>query len=240
MISMALTPLTIQKKPRYPRIGLKKSNHLFNSKAKPISQPRTRPRYCNKSKSEIITIGISTGGPKALSLLLPLLPEDINVPVVIVQHMPPLLTASLAKSLNKKCSLTVKEAEPEEILQNNVIYIAPGGKQMKITKSSNALHKKIQLTNDPPENGCRPAVDYLFRSVADCYTGNSTAVIMTGMGTDGTKGLKILKEKGALVIAQDEQSCVIYGMPKAPIESGLADIIVPLDRIAEEIIKSTK
>jgi two-component system chemotaxis response regulator CheB len=154
--------------------------------------------------------------------------------------MPPIFTKSLAASLNAKCALTVKEAEEAEPLQPNTVYIAPGGKQMKLVASPDGKNRMIKITNDPPENSCRPSVDYLFRSVADYYVGRTTAVIMTGMGSDGTKGLQLLKQKGALIIAQDEATCVVYGMPKAPIQQGLADIIVPLNKIAAEITKSIK
>lgn len=223
---------------------------------KPLTRPTTRgsgqrvrkdipskpsaPRTNYKGRSEIVTIGISTGGPNALTQVLPKLPGEIGVPIVIVQHMPPVFTKSLAASLDKKCALTVKEAVDREQLKNNTVYIAPGGKQMKLVASTDGTNRQIKITNDPPENSCRPSVDYLFRSVADYYVGRTTAVIMTGMGSDGTKGLHVLKEKGGYIIAQDEKSCVVYGMPKAPIESGITDAIVPLDKIADEILKSLK
>ena len=193
-----------------------------------------------QGKSEIITIGISTGGPNALARMMPMLPGDIGVPIVIVQHMPPVFTKSLANSLNAKCALTVKEAQDGEPIQANVAYIAPGGKQMKLVASTDGSNRLIKITNDPPENSCKPSADYLFRSVADYYVGRTTAVIMTGMGSDGTKGLQILKNKGAFIIGQNEESCVVYGMPKAPAELGLTDVIAPLDRIAGEIVKTVK
>ncbi len=193
-----------------------------------------------QGKSEIVTIGISTGGPNALARMMPMLPGDLGVPIVIVQHMPPVFTKSLANSLNAKCALTVKEAQDGEALQANVAYIAPGGKQMKLVASTDGTNRLIRITNDPPENSCRPSADYLFRSVADYYVGRTTAVIMTGMGSDGTKGLHILKQKGALIIGQNEESCVVYGMPKAPAELGLTDVVTPLDKIAAEIVKSVK
>jgi len=193
-----------------------------------------------QGKSEIVTIGISTGGPNALARMMPMLPGDLGVPIVIVQHMPPVFTKSLANSLNAKCALTVKEAQDGEALQANVAYIAPGGKQMKLVASADGTNRLIKITNDPPENSCRPSADYLFRSVADYYVGRTTAVIMTGMGSDGTKGLHILKQKGALIIGQNEESCVVYGMPKAPAELGLTDVVTPLDKIAAEIVKSVK
>ena len=191
-------------------------------------------------KSEIVTIGISTGGPNALARMMPMLPGDLGVPVVIVQHMPPVFTKSLANSLNAKCALTVKEAQDGEAIQANVVYIAPGGKQMKLVASADGSNRLIKITDDPPENSCKPSADYLFRSIADYYVGRATAVIMTGMGSDGTKGLQILKQKGTLIIGQNEASCVVYGMPKAPAELGLTDLVVPLDKIAGEIVKSIK
>jgi two-component system chemotaxis response regulator CheB len=172
--------------------------------------------------------------------MLPMLPGDLGVPVVVVQHMPPVFTKSLAASLDGKCALTVKEAQEAEAIQPNTVYIAPGGKQMKLVASADGKNRIIKITNDPPENSCRPSVDYLFRSVGDYYVGRTTAVIMTGMGSDGTKALQLLKQKGALVIAQNEATCVVYGMPKAPIEQGLADVIAPLNKIADEITKSVR
>ncbi len=209
--------------------------------ARPASTPTsTRRTAVRRGKSEIVAIGISTGGPNALSSMLPMLPADLGVPVVLVQHMPPVFTKSLASSLDAKCKLSVKEAEDGEAIQANVVYVAPGGKQMKLVASTDGQNRLVKITNDPPENSCRPAVDYLFRSVADYYVGRTTAVIMTGMGMDGTKGLEVLKQKGAIVIGQDKASCVVYGMPKAPAERGLVDVVAPLDRIASEIVKTVK
>lgn len=193
-----------------------------------------------KTKSEIIAIGISTGGPNALARMMPRLPADIGVPLLIVQHMPPVFTASLAKSLNAKCQITVKEAEQGETILPNTAYIAPGGKQMKIVAAGDGKNRLIKITNDPPENSCRPSADYLFRSVASHYVGRSTGVIMTGMGSDGTAGLREMKATGAHVIAQDEASCTVYGMPKEPIESGLSDVIASLDDIASAILKTVR
>jgi two-component system chemotaxis response regulator CheB len=201
---------------------------------------RHSPAGFRRSKSEIIAIGISTGGPNALSQMLPRIPGDIGVPIVIVQHMPPVFTNSLAKSLDTKCKVTVKEACNGDPLQPNTAYIAPGGMHMKIMAGSDGKTRVIKTTQDPPENSCRPSADYLFRSVADHYVGRATAVIMTGMGTDGNEGLKQMKRSGALVIAQDKSTCIVFGMPKEPIESGTADVVASLDRIADEIIKSVR
>jgi two-component system chemotaxis response regulator CheB len=220
-----------------PEKTFKKYDSLASNKPV-VKSPRVFKASILKSKSEIVAIGISTGGPKALAEMLPQIPINIGVPILIVQHMPPVFTQSLATSLNSKCEIQVKEAIDGEPVEPNIAYIAPGGKQMKIEAGSDGKKRIIKITNDPPENSCRPSADYLFRSVADHYVGRATGVIMTGMGIDGTKGLQQMKENGATVIAQNENSCVVYGMPKIPIESGLADIVSPLNRIASEIVKT--
>ncbi len=195
-------------------------------------------KVIRKSKSEIVGIGISTGGPNALTKMIPMLPAELKVPVLIVQHMPPMFTASLAKSLSSKSQLEVREAADGDTLEPGKILIAPGGKQMKIVAGADGITRKIKITDDPPENSCKPSVDYLFRSIAQHYVGRSTGVIMTGMGSDGTKGLVQMKNNGSTIIAQNEETCTVYGMPKEPVESGTADIVVPLENIAREIIKT--
>ncbi len=210
---------------------------------KPLAAPR-KP-LCSggvsakrSGPSSIIGIGISTGGPNALAHALPQLPADIGVPVVIVQHMPAMFTQSLAKSLNSKCALEVHEAVDGEPLKPNTVYIAPGGKQMKIVAGADGRQRVIKITDDPPENSCKPSVDYLFRSIAELYVGRATGVIMTGMGSDGTAGLVQMKSNGAFVIAQNEETCVVFGMPKDPIEKGIVDRVVPLSQISKEIVKT--
>ena len=140
----------------------------------------------------MVVIGISTGGPDALTRMLTSLPGDIGVPLLIVQHMPPMFTRSLAESLDAKCALHVKEARHREMVEANTVYIAPGGKQMKVTRGIDGA-KVIVITDDPPENNCRPSADYLFWSAAVSFPGLVTAVIMTGMGNDGTKGLTLMR-----------------------------------------------
>jgi len=191
-------------------------------------------------KSEIIAIGISTGGPNALAKMMPLIPPDIGVPILIVQHMPPIFTASLARSLNAKCNLSVVEARDGQLLTMNTVLIAPGGKHMKVAAGTDGKNRIIRITDDPPENSCKPSVDYLFRSVAEHYVGRATGVIMTGMGSDGTKGAELLKKSGSFIIAQDEDSCTVFGMPKDVIESNLADIVLSLDKIPVEIVNTVK
>jgi two-component system chemotaxis response regulator CheB len=218
------SPVTVPSRPAAPRPAPRKP-----------AAPKAR---VHRTKSEIIGIGISTGGPNALTRMIPMLPAAFKVPVLIVQHMPPMFTASLATSLNNKSNLEVREAQDGDVVAPGRVLIAPGGKQMKIVAGADGLTRKIKITDDPPENSCKPSVDYLFRSIAHHYVGRATGVIMTGMGSDGAKGLVEMKNNGSIVIAQDEASCTVFGMPKAPIENGIADIIAPLDRIAEEIVKT--
>jgi len=199
-------------------------------------RPAAKPLKRNE-KSQVVAIGISTGGPNALARLIPALPANIGVPILLVQHMPPVFTASLAANLDKKSPLTVKEAADGEEVLKNTVYLAPGGKQMKVA-TGGGLKKIIRISDDPPENNCKPSVDFLFRSVAREYGSKTTCVIMTGMGCDGRLGLKVAKASGAMAIAQDAETSVVYGMPKAVIEAGLADIVAPLGQIAKEIIKS--
>lgn len=196
-------------------------------------------RLSNPMKPEMVLIGVSTGGPEALSKLLPAIPGDIGVPILIVQHMPPIFTKSLADNLTPKCALRVREAADGEFPAPNTVYIAPGGRQMRlgVGPGSRAV---MQVTDDPPENNCRPAVDYLFRSAANHFPGRAMAVILTGMGSDGTIGLRLLKRHGCFVIAQDEASCVVYGMPKAAVDAGVADAVLPLDSIASRIVATLK
>ena len=193
-----------------------------------------------RAASEVLAIGISTGGPNALGQMLPNLPANIGVPILIVQHMPPVFTQSLASSLDARCGFTVKEAENGEPVRPNCAYIAPGGRQMKVTLGGDASTKIIRVTDDPPENNCKPSVDYLFRSVAHHYLGRATGVIMTGMGNDGTLGSKLMKRNGCVIIAQDEATCVVFGMPKEVIAAGVVDVVAPLDRIAGEIVRTIK
>jgi two-component system chemotaxis response regulator CheB len=200
----------------------------------PETIARRMNRLSNPARPDMVLIGVSTGGPAALAQLLPAIPGDIGVPILIVQHMPPIFTKSLADSLAPKCALRILEATHGESLKANTVYIAPGGHQMRIGGGSED-RPILEITDDPPENNCRPAVDYLFRSAANRFPGRAMAVILTGMGSDGTLGLRLLKRHGCFVIAQDEASSVVYGMPKAAVDAGVADVILPLNSIASRI-----
>lgn len=185
----------------------------------------------------IIAIGVSTGGPEALARVIPLFPAHIGVPVVLVQHMPPVFTHSLAQALASQSQLAVREARNGEPLLADTVYVAPGGRQMKVASSPTG-RQLIRITDDPPELSCKPAVNYLFRSVAREYGAGVTGVIMTGMGDDGREGLRALRAEGAFCIAQSEETCAVYGMPKASVDAGLVDVIAPLHEITSEIMKT--
>ena len=199
------------------------------------SVPERRTAIRAAATPEVVAIGISTGGPKALTEMLPRLPADVPVPVLIVQHMPPVFTKSLADDLDGRCSLRVFEAQDGQEVRTGEILVAPGGKQMKVCRDGGQV--LVRITNDPPENSCRPSVDYLLRSVAAVYGGSSLTVIMTGMGNDGSAGCRILKQRGGQIVAQDEASCVVFGMPRPLVEENLADVVVPLGRVASEIVR---
>ncbi|WP_199193269.1 chemotaxis response regulator protein-glutamate methylesterase [Blastopirellula marina] len=203
------------------------------SDPKDIFVPTPGDKPFDASQAAVVGIGISTGGPAALSNLLPKLPANLGVPLLIVQHMPPMFTKSLASDLNRASKITVCEAEEGQAILPGTAYIAPGGKQMKVVTENGA--KVIHITDDPPERSCRPSVDYLFRSIAHEYGRKAMALVMTGMGDDGTLGCRLLKRHGCMVVAQDEKSCVVYGMPRQVVSSGLADKVVPLDQLHEVI-----
>jgi len=198
------------------------------------------PQSTHHEKSRAVAIGISTGGPVALSKLLPKIPADIGIPLFIVQHMPAMFTEALAVKLNAISQIWVREAVDGEEIYVNTAYIAPGGRQMKVEQSAGSGRLIIRLTDDSPENNCKPSADYLFRSIAYCYGRWATGVIMTGMGYDGSEGLKCMKECGAVIIAQDETSCAVYGMPRKPVELGIVDVITPLEQMAEEICRTVR
>ena len=191
-----------------------------------------------KSECRAVMIGTSTGGPAALKTVLPRLPVDLPVPVLVVQHMPETYTSSLAKRLNAICPVEVSEASDGMEAVAGRVIVAAGGKQMKLTRSGKRLI--IRLADDPPENGVAPAVDYLLRSAAETLDGDALAVIMTGMGRDGLEGCRALKQSGGFVFAQSKVDCVVYGMPKAVIEEGLTDRILPLGKVAPAVVRHIK
>jgi two-component system, chemotaxis family, protein-glutamate methylesterase/glutaminase len=182
---------------------------------------------------QALVIGCSTGGPDALAKVLPALPGDLPVPVLIVQHMPPLFTRLLAQRLDGQCKLSVREAAEGDVVQPGRVLIAPGGKHLAVRRSGAQV--VAHLTEDPPENFCRPAVDVLFRSASGLYGDRLYAVVLTGMGRDGEKGATLIRQAGGEVLVQDEASSVVWGMPGAVAMAGQADKVAPLPRIGQEI-----
>ncbi len=182
---------------------------------------------------DIVAIGTSTGGPNALAGMLPAIPQAFPVPIVIVQHMPPLFTRLLAERLNKQCAIEIHEGEQGAVLKPGEAWIAPGDFHMTVLRTEGVT--KLALQQEAPENSCRPAVDVLFRSVARLYGVNTLAVVLTGMGSDGVKGSQTIKKFGGQVIVQDEASSVVWGMPGQVAGAGLAEGIYPLASMAKEI-----
>lgn len=187
-------------------------------------------------KPEVIGIGISTGGPQTLTQLLPALPASFPVPILLVQHMPPMFTGSLARDLDRRCKLTVAEAQDGQPVRAGEVLIAPGGKHMRVGSGPDGK-PAVQITNDPPERNCKPAVDYLFRSLAQEFGPRTLGVVLTGMGDDGAAGCVEIKKKGGSVFSQDEESCVVYGMPRAVAENQTTDLVLPLNEIAARLTR---
>ncbi len=222
----------------------------LDKKAQPIypkQQPQTltviENNHQSKSpmgqgKNKLIAIACSTGGPKALQKIVPLLPENLGCSVLIVQHMPEGFTQSLANRLNETSKLKVKEAEHGEILQKGVVYIAKGGYHMRLTNLGNGVHN-ITVTKEEARNGLRPCADIMYESLADTNFDEIICVVLTGMGSDGTRGIKLLHEKKNIyVIAQDEATSTVYGMPKVIRDAGLVNEVLPLEQIAGAIRKN--
>lgn len=189
------------------------------------------------SPVHVVAIGVSTGGPDALARLLPALPAHFPVPILIAQHMPPIFTSMLAARLSTKAEIPVQECVSGEPLSADCAVIAPGDFHMVVEREGRKV--RVRTHQGPRENFCRPSVDVLFRSVAAVYGPRALAVILTGMGQDGLKGCEMLRAQGARVYVQDEASSVVWGMPGFVAKAGLADKILPLGRIAEEIIRAT-
>lgn len=196
--------------------------------AVPVRRPAHR-------RIEIVAIGTSTGGPNALAEVLPRIPKDFPVPIVVVQHMPPTFTRLLAERLASRSAIAVQEGIGDTTACPGQAWIAPGNFHMTLKRS--AMGARLDLNQNQPENSCRPSVDVLFRSVADVYGANALAVVMTGMGSDGVNGAQRIRERGGEVIIQDEASSVVWGMPGLVHASGHADAVYPLDQLGQEITR---
>ncbi len=219
--------------------GLVKRKPVIKPAEPKIEVPKVeipKTRITTERKVGIVSIGTSTGGPKALQEIIPKLPKDFPVPVVIAQHMPPNFTKPFAERLDQLSQLSVKEAEEGEPIKPGVVYVAPGRGHMRIKRRG--IETFVSISEDKEEFIYRPSVDVLMMSVAESYPGRTLGVILTGMGNDGAKGCRKIKETGGRVFAQNEESCVVYGMPRAVVEAGLADKVVSLEEMAGEIINA--
>jgi two-component system chemotaxis response regulator CheB len=196
----------------------------------PLRARRLIPRHTS-SPRKVVVIASSTGGPGALYQIIPRLPEDLPAALIVIQHMPAGFTRSLSERLNELSLVSVREAEPDVLLKEGQVLMAPGSYHMMVEAGD-----KISINQNLPVLGLRPAADVTMPSVARWYEGSSIGVVLTGMGSDGTNGAASIKASGGKVVAQDEATCVVYGMPRSVVESGLADKIVPLSQIAEEIV----
>ncbi len=204
--------------------------------AKPAPPPPTPAASSRRAaKAELVAIGTSTGGPMALQNVLTKLPGTFPVPIIMVQHMPGTFTPAFAQRLNDLCAIGVKEAEDGDVLKAGHAYLAPGGKQMLVVRRGGQLQLRIQEAE--AGQTYKPCVDITFDSLAEAAPGKALAIILTGMGADGREGCRKLKQGGATIWAQDEPSSVVYGMPSAVAEAGLTDRILPLDEVAQNIIR---
>ncbi len=209
------------------------------SAAAPLSAPvRSLPpvRKTGERRIGLVAIGTSTGGPKALQDVIPLLPKEFPVPIVIAQHMPPNFTGPFAERLNQLSQVAVKEAVEGESLKAGVVFIAPGRGHMRVVRKG--IDTVISISENKDDFIYRPSVDALMLSVAECFPGRALGVILTGMGNDGLKGLTALKNNGGRIFAQDEDTCVVYGMPKAVVDAGIADKVMAIEEIAGEIVNA--
>lgn len=232
---------------------LNKIRHVTTSRLKSLKQPlaasmpivkagiesanQSQPVLLCKPKQtpQVLAIGVSTGGPTALAELLPAIPADFPIPVLIVQHMPPLFTQLLAERLARLAKLSVVEGQRGMEVKAGMAYLAPGNFHMQVVRKAGRV--EIALNEEEAENSCRPAVDVLFRSVAEIYGGACIATILTGMGQDGLLGCRLLKQRGGSLIVQDKATSVVWGMPGAVAGANLADAILPLRQIVPNILE---
>ncbi|CAN5319454.1 chemotaxis response regulator protein-glutamate methylesterase [soil metagenome] len=204
---------------------------------KPVSTPAAAAGLHGLALNKPVVLGSSTGGTQAIESVLMALPADIPG-IAIVQHMPETFTAMYAQRLNGNCAMTVREAKDGDRLERGTVLIAPGGRHMQLRKSGG--HYFAVVADGPPVNRHKPSVDVLFQSAAECAGKDALAIILTGMGNDGARGMKLLHDKGARTVAQDEQTCVVFGMPMEAIKLQAVDDILPIQRIADAIVSFDK
>jgi two-component system chemotaxis response regulator CheB len=231
--------ILISKVKQIARKGIPKRSRMpLNMDVHPAEKPQAMPvRTTGDRRVSIVAIGSSTGGPKALQEIIPRLPGEFPVPVIISQHMPASFTGHFAQRLNELSLITVKEAQEGDVLKPGVVFIAPGRGHMRVQRRR-SLETVVTISEESGEYIYRPSVDALMLSVSECFPGRALGVILTGMGNDGVKGLTAMKQTGARIFAQNEDSCVVYGMPKAVVDAGIADKILSIEELAGEILNS--
>jgi two-component system, chemotaxis family, protein-glutamate methylesterase/glutaminase len=216
---------------RQPRVGL-------NLGRKPPRPADLASKVVEHGTPAIVAVGISTGGPKALQDMLPLLPADVPVPILVVQHMPAGFTGPFAKRLNDLCAVTICEASHGQVIQPGVVYLAPAGFHMTVERPGNS-RMLISLLGKAENQLHVPSVDVMMQSVASAFHSEAMGVIMTGMGSDGAQGMNAIHREGGFTVGQDEPSCAVYGMPRVCAEMGILDRVVPLSQIPREILQAT-
>ena len=229
-----------QKRRPLRAVTSKPTSSTASSQASPTAAVKTptavaRVKENTTLKINLLAIGTSTGGPVALQKVLVELPESFPVPIVVIQHMPGSFTGAFSERLNQQCKIQVKEAENGDKLKPGVAYIAPGGKQMLVEKIAGQLTLKI--VDEIPDQTYKPSVDITFASINKVQPANTLAIVLTGMGADGCKGAKLLHQSGSLIWAQDEASCVVYGMPAAVVDAGITEKIMNINSIGTSISK---
>jgi two-component system, chemotaxis family, protein-glutamate methylesterase/glutaminase len=202
------------------------------------SLPAAKGAWPVKKGLRGVVLGISTGGPFALLQIIPKLPKDFPLGIAIVQHMPPRFTRSMSERLDGLSQVRVKEAEDGDRMEPGLVLIAPGGEHM--TFRANGTSVKVKISGEPQNTLYKPCADVMMTSAVEAFSGPLLGVIMTGMGKDGLEGLKLIKQKGGYVLAQNEETCVVYGMPKAAVDAGLADLVLPLEDIPQAITRLVK
>ena len=191
-------------------------------------------------RAEVVVVAVSTGGPAALEVMLPMLPVDFAVPLMIVQHMPKIYTEAMAERLGRLCLMPVKQARGGEPLRAGIVWLAPGDEHMEISAGRGARPNTIRLHQGPALNSCRPSADYLFRSAARVYGEGALALVMTGMGSDGFEGSLAVREAGGTVLAQDQASSAVWGMPGRVVQSGVARAAIPLAGLADALMQRVR